>query len=76
MKIKIKMKKRSYRYNINRLRPRHEDRYTKYKISNILKTNSRLKLAKNQAKAKQHLVIELSLFEYYLLSSSTFIIQK
>ena len=70
------MKKRSYRYNINRLRPRHEDRYTKYKISNIFKTNSRLKLAKNQANAKQHLVTELSLFEYYFLSSSTFIIQK
>ena len=33
--------------------------------------NTRLKLAKNQAKAKQHPKVELLLFENYSLSSST-----
>ena len=31
MKIKVKMKKRSYRYDINRPRSRHGHRYSKYK---------------------------------------------
>ena len=34
-------------------------------------SNSRLKLAKNQSKAKQHPEAELLLFENYSLSSST-----
>ena len=75
--MKMKMKKLSSRYDINRLRSRHEGRYTKYKISNTSKGNSRLKLAKkNQVKTKQHLDAELLLFENYMLSSSTFVIQK
>ena len=30
--MKIKMKKRSHRYDINRLTPRHWEKYTKYKM--------------------------------------------
>ena len=41
---------------------------TLFYISNTLTSNSRLKLAKNQAKAKQHSETELLLFENYLLS--------
>ena len=40
-------------------------------ISNTFVSNARLKLAKNQAKAKQHPEAELLLFENYSLSSST-----
>ena len=40
-------------------------------ISNTFKSNASLKLAKNQAKAKQHLEAKLLLFENYSLSSST-----
>ena len=40
-------------------------------ISNALLSNARLKLTKNQAKAKQHHETELLLFENYSLSSST-----
>ena len=40
-------------------------------ISNTFKSNIRLKLAKNQAKAKQHPEAELLLFENYWLSSPT-----
>ena len=54
----MKMKKLSSRYDINRLRSRHEGRYTKYKISNTSKGNSRLKLAK---KIKQKLSNTLTL---------------
>ena len=36
-------------------------------ISNILISNARLKLAKNQAKAKQHAEAELLLFQNYSL---------
>ena len=32
MKLRLKMKKRSQRYDINRLRPRHVHKYTKYKM--------------------------------------------
>ena len=32
MKIRLKMKNRSHRYDINRPRPRHGQRYTKYKM--------------------------------------------
>ena len=39
--------------------------------SNTFISNARLKLAKNQAHAKQHPVAELSLFENYSYSSST-----
>ena len=39
-------------------------------ISNNSISRTRLKLAKNQAKAKQHFEIELFLFENYSLSSS------
>ena len=39
-------------------------------ISNAFKSNNRLKLAKNQAKAKQHPEAELLLSETYLLCSS------
>ena len=39
--------------------------------SNTFISNARLKLAKNQAKAKQHPETELSLFENYSHSSST-----
>ena len=40
-------------------------------IRNILIGNTRLKFAKNQAKAKQHPEAERWLFENYFLSSST-----
>ena len=40
-------------------------------ISNTFISNTRLKLAKNQAKAKQHPEAELLLFENYSISSST-----
>ena len=42
-------------------------------ISNTFTSNARLKLAKNQALAKQHLEAELLLFENYLLSSSNIV---
>ena len=46
-------------------------RYTYFSfISNTFIYNARLKLAKNQAKAKQHPETELLLFEDYCLSSS------
>ena len=45
--------------------------YTHFFISNIFVSNARLKLAKNQANAKQHLEAELWLFENYSHSSST-----
>ena len=32
MKMRLNMKNGSYRYDINRPRPRHGHRYTKYKI--------------------------------------------
>ena len=44
--------------------------YTLSFISNTFISSARLKLAKNQAKAKQHLEIELLLFENYSLSST------
>ena len=40
-------------------------------VSNTFISNARLKLAKNQATAKQHPEAELSLLIYYSLSSST-----
>ena len=40
-------------------------------VSNTFISNARLKLAKNQAKAKQHPEAEFSLLIYYSLSSST-----
>ena len=40
-------------------------------ISNTFISNARLKLAKNQAKAKQHPNAEILLFENYLLSAPT-----
>ena len=40
-------------------------------ISNTFISNAKLKLAKNQANAKQHLEAELLLFENYSHSSST-----
>ena len=40
-------------------------------ISNTFISNTRLKLAKNQAKAKQHPEAEFLLFENYSFSSST-----
>ena len=46
-------------------------RISAFFISNIFISNSRLKLAKNWAKAKQHLEAELLLIENYFLSSST-----
>ena len=42
-----------------------------FSISNTFISNTRLNLAKNQAKAKQHPEAELLLSEYYPLSSST-----
>ena len=44
---------------------------TSFFISNIYINNGNLKLAKNQANAKDHLEAELLLFENYLSSSST-----
>ena len=79
-------KNRLHRYDINRSRPRHGHKYTKYKmcvsivrvicikqhhISKTFISNDRLKLVKNQAKAKQHSEAKLLLFENYLLFSST-----
>ena len=43
--------------------------YTLFFISNTFISNAWLKLAKNQAKAKQHPEVELLIFENYLLSS-------
>ena len=42
MKMRLKMKNRSQRYNINRLRPRLGHKYTEYKITpkQHLKLNS------------------------------------
>ena len=36
MKVRQKIKNRSHRYNINRPRPRHGHKYTKYKICNMV----------------------------------------
>ena len=44
---------------------------TRFFISNTLISNARLKLAKNQAYAKQHPEAELLLFEHYSHFSST-----
>ena len=44
--------------------------YTPFFISNTFTSNAKLKLAKNLAKAKQHPVGKLSLFDFFLLSSS------
>ena len=44
---------------------------TRFFISNIFISNARLKLAKNQANAKQQPKTELLLFEHYSHSSST-----
>ena len=50
----------------------HEPNYNyTFFISNTFISNTRLKLAKNQAKAKQHSETELSLFENYSLSLFT-----
>ena len=46
-------------------------KYTSFFISNTFRSNAKLKLAKNQAKAKQHPEAELLLFENYSLSFST-----
>ena len=45
--------------------------YTLFSISNTFITNTRVKLAKNQAKAKQQREAELLLSENYVLPSST-----
>ena len=45
--------------------------YTLFYISNTLTSNARLKLAQNQANAKQHPETELLLFENYSHFSST-----
>ena len=45
-------------------------KYTSFFISNTFRSNAKLKLAKNQAKAKQHPEAELLLFENYSLSFS------
>ena len=45
-------------------------------ISNTFISNARLKLAKNQAKAKQHPEDELLVFENYSLSLSTLSIKN
>ena len=45
--------------------------YTLFSISNTFITNTRVKLAKNQAKAKQQREAKLLLSENYVLSSST-----
>ena len=47
------------------------DKNTRFFISNTFISNARLKLAENQAKAKQHSEVELWLFENYSYSSST-----
>ena len=44
---------------------------TRFFLSNTFISNATLKLAKNQAKAKQHPEAELLLFENFSLSSST-----
>ena len=44
-------------------------RNTRFFIGNTFRSNSRLKFAKNQAKAKQHTEAELFLFENYTISS-------
>ena len=46
--------------------------YTLFFISNTFISNAKLKLAKNQANAKQHSQAELLLFEDHSHSSSTF----
>ena len=49
----------------------YENVYTLFCISNSFISNARLKLAKNQANAKQHHEAELLQFENYSHSSST-----
>ena len=44
--------------------------YTRFFINNTFISNARLKLAKNQANAKQHPEAELLLFENYSLFSA------
>ena len=41
-------------------------------MSNTFRSNSTMKLAKNQAKAKQHPEAKLLLFEHFSLSSSRY----
>ena len=48
--------------------------YTHFVISNTFISNARLKLAKNQAKFKQHLEAELLLFKNFLFYLIHFII--
>ena len=36
MKVRQKIKNRLHRYNINRPRPRHGHKYTKYKMCNMV----------------------------------------
>ena len=50
---------------------RQEKQINAFFINNTFISNVRLKLAKNQANAKQHPGVDLLLFENYLLSSST-----
>ena len=47
------------------------DLFRRFFISNTFISNARLKLAKNQASAKQYAEAELLLFENYSLSSPT-----
>ena len=86
MKMKMKMKNRSHRHDINIPRLRDGDKNSKYRkcivtmpypydttlfLSNTSLSKARLKLAKNQANAKQHPETGHLLFETYLYSSST-----
>ena len=60
MKMRLKMKNRSQRYDINRSRPRHGHKYTKYKtclsIMMVVCINQHLSniLSSGHEKVKQH----------------------
>ena len=68
------MLKKPFFYNFSKLyfcknTPSCSFEYMLFLISNTVRSNTRLKLVKNQANAKQHHEAELLLFEHYSHSS-------
>ena len=67
MKLDVKMFKRFIKGALNNVFLY----FSFFDISSTFISNTRLKLVKNQTKAKQHSEVELLLLENYSLSSST-----
>ena len=64
----MKKKKRLHRNNTNRLKPKHERKYTTHKISSTFIWNAWLKLTKNQEKATSTLRLTFCYLKtFYLL---------